>query len=124
MAYEGKGMLAEARREFEQIVSMRPGNQNFMASLARVHALDGREAESRAILRDLEAKAVKGDGSPFFVAVVHTALGDKDAAFRWLERAYRERSGSIRYLKMERRLDQLRTDPRYADLMRRVGLPP
>ncbi len=123
MAYEQKGMYADARREFERAIALRPGNPNYLASLASVHALDGREAESRAILRDLEAQAAKRAASPFFVALVHTALGDKDAAFRWLERAYQERSGSIRYLKMERRLDRLRSDPRYADLMRRVGLP-
>ncbi len=124
MAYEQKGQYADAKREIEQALALSPGNQNYLAALARVHALDGRLPEARAILRNLEAKAVKGDGSPFFVAIVHTALGDKDAAFRWLERAYDERSGSIRYLKMERRLDGLRSDPRYIDLMRRVGLPP
>ena len=123
MAYEQKGMYVEARTEFDRAIALRPANPNFLASLARVHALDGRQAESRVILRDLEARAAKGAASPFFVALVHTALGDKDAAFRWLERAYVERSGSIRYLKMERRLDSLRSDPRYAALMRRVGLP-
>jgi len=49
-------------------------------------------------------------------------LGDKDEAFAWLEKACQERSGSVRYLKVEPRLEPLRSDPCYGDLMRRVGL--
>jgi hypothetical protein len=53
---------------------------------------------------------------------VYTGLGEKDSAFKWLEQAYRDRSGSVRYLKIEPRLDPLRSDPRFLDLLRRVGI--
>jgi hypothetical protein len=52
----------------------------------------------------------------------HIGLGDVDGAFRWLERAYTERSNIMRGLKVNPSLDPLRGDPRFADLLRRVGL--
>ena len=60
--------------------------------------------------------------SPFFIALVYTAMGDKDDAFLWLDKAVTERSGSVRYLKIEPRLDPLRSDPRFDALLQRVGL--
>jgi hypothetical protein len=54
--------------------------------------------------------------------LVYAGLGEKDKAFEWLERAYRDHSGSVRYLKVEPRLDPLRSDPRFLELMRRIGL--
>ena len=61
---------------------------------------------------------------PFYIAVVYACLGDKHKAFEWLEHAFRERDNKLAALKFEPRLDGLRTDPRFADLMRRVGLSP
>lgn len=60
--------------------------------------------------------------SPFFFALVHAGLGERAAAMDWLEKAYQERSGSIRYLKVEPRLNPLREDPRFHALMVKVGL--
>jgi hypothetical protein len=61
--------------------------------------------------------------SPYEIAVVYVGLGDKEQAFVWLERAYREHSSWLSYLNVEFRLDPLHSDPRFADLVRRVGLP-
>ena len=83
-------------------------------------SLAGRTAESRRILKELLGS--QQPVSPFFIALVYTALGDKDEAFRWLEKAVAERSGSVRYLKIEPRLDPLRSDPRFEALLRQVGL--
>ncbi len=58
----------------------------------------------------------------FFIVLVYAGLGEKDRAFEWLERAYGDRSGSVRYLKIEPRLDPLRSDARCQELIRRVGL--
>ncbi|MGH9370214.1 MAG: TPR end-of-group domain-containing protein [Vicinamibacterales bacterium] len=60
--------------------------------------------------------------SAFFFALLHAGLDEKPQALSWLEKAYKERSGSIRYLKVEPRLDRLRGEPRFQELMRRVGL--
>ncbi len=58
------------------------------------------------------------------MAEIFAQLGEKDQAFAWLERAYEERSFMMLYLKVAPNLDPLRSDPRFADLLRRVGLTP
>ena len=60
--------------------------------------------------------------SPFFIALVYAGLNDKEKALEWLENAYKEKSGSVRYLKMEPRLQSLRNEPRYTALMKKIGL--
>lgn len=59
---------------------------------------------------------------PFWVAPVYAALGDKDEAFVWLEKAYQEHSAGMVFIKVEPTLDRLRDDPHFMDLLRRVGL--
>ena len=54
--------------------------------------------------------------------ILHAGLGDRSAAFKWLEKAYQERSPGMTWLKVEPMLDNIRSDPRYADLLHRVGL--
>jgi len=62
--------------------------------------------------------------SSFDLALIHGALGQKDEAFALLEKAYAEREEAVPYLKVERRFKPLRADPRFARLVRRLGLPP
>ena len=76
------------------------------------------------MLADLTAASQKGLVSAFFFALVHAGLDEKSDALSWLEKSYEERSGSIRYLKVEPRLNRLRAEPRFQELMRRVGLAP
>jgi len=62
--------------------------------------------------------------SPYSIAVIYLGLGDKEQAFAWLNRAYQERDNWLNYLKVEPRLDPLRSDTRFANLLRRVRLSP
>jgi tetratricopeptide (TPR) repeat protein len=120
MAYEQKGMLSDATGAYQHALKLRPGNPNYLASLARSDALAGRTADARRVLKGMLSS--REPVSPFFIALVYTALGEKDAAFRWLDSSVTERSGSVRYLKIEPRLDPLRSDPRFDALLQRVGL--
>ena len=61
--------------------------------------------------------------SPYDRATVYAGLGEKDQAIAWLEKAYQERSDGLVFLKVEPKFDGLRSDPRFADLLRRVGFP-
>ena len=60
--------------------------------------------------------------SPYFMALIHAGLGEKSAAFKWLDKAYEERNEWLVWLKVDPKLDGLRDDARFADLLHRVGL--
>jgi serine/threonine protein kinase/Tfp pilus assembly protein PilF len=123
-AYEQKRLYPDAEREFQSVADMFAGTSRVQGALARVHALAGRRAEA---LRELEDLAEDRPGryvAPHDLAWGYAALGDKDRAMQWLEKAYAERSSALVYLKIEPLFDPLRGDKRFADLVRRVGLPP
>jgi hypothetical protein len=90
---------------------------------AQAYAALGRRAEAEGIARALEAESrrryVYADG----IAAVHAALGNRDAAFRWLDRGVDERSSGVLYVRVRRWWEPLRADPRFAALVRRAGLP-
>jgi tetratricopeptide (TPR) repeat protein len=123
MAHEQKREFEQSIRDFQEALKRSPDNPNYLAALGHAYAISGRHAEARRIAEDLQRPR---EGEPelpaFFIALVYAGLGEKDSAFKWLEQAYRDRSGSVRYLKIEPRLDPLRSDPRFLDLLRRVGI--
>lgn len=92
-----------------------------LSPLAYLYAIAGRTAEAHDVLRRMHEWTPTGLGLDR--ALVYTALGDKDLAFHWLDAAYEERSYQLIYLMVDPRLDPLRGDPRYADLVRRIGFP-
>jgi len=124
MAYEQKGQLPEAIGDYEEAVRRTHRSPNNVASLGHAYALAGRKAEARQIADELAPRAASGSISPFYLVLVYVGLGEKATALDWLEKAYQAHSGSVRYLKVDRRLEPLRSEPRYQDLMRRVGLAP
>ena len=82
----------------------------------------GKQAQAKKILRELEGKTVYI--SPYALATIYAGLGDKETAFKFLERAYRERSLDVTWhIKADPRIDNLRTDPRFRSLLHRIGLP-
>src|SRR5262249_39787765 len=93
------------------------------ATLALAYARAGQRDAAEATLQQLLSTR-EGYVIPYFVATVHAALGNKEQAFAWLEKNYAERSGYLVWLKTDPRMDSLRADPRFADLLRRVGLAP
>ena len=93
------------------------------AGLGYVYASSGRRREALQVINDMKTKAKQRHVSSYAIATVYAGLGDRDKAFEWLERAYDERSPGLTWLKVEPMLDSIRSDPRYADLLRRMGLP-
>ena len=94
-----------------------------LAELARAYALAGRAAEARQALAGLLAGAKRQYVSKGPIAAVYAAMGDKDQALAQLEQAYRDRSGSLAFLKVDPEMDSLRSEPRFQDLMRRMNFP-
>jgi hypothetical protein len=74
-------------------------------------------------LDELKALSNRRYVSPYSIALIYAGLGEKDQAFAWLEKAYEDRSSLMVYLKVEPMLDSLRSDTRFAELVRRIGLP-
>jgi hypothetical protein len=85
------------------------------------YAKAGWQGYLRFLVRTLESR--ENPARPEAVAVLYGQLGENDKAFEWLERAYVERSDGLSLLKVDPWFDPLRSDPRFADLMRRVGFP-
>jgi TolB-like protein/DNA-binding winged helix-turn-helix (wHTH) protein/Flp pilus assembly protein TadD len=118
--YVAKGMYAEAINEFRTANSLYGEVTNGLVDLGYVYAISGRREEALAILNKL--KASEEYVSPAGLAMLHAALGDKEAAFQWLERAYDAHDSQLQNLKVDPRCDSLRSDPRFADLLRRMRL--
>ena len=93
------------------------------AELAQALASAGRETEARRILAELAEISKTRYVSPYFVATAHLALGERDHAFEHLERAFEGRSPGLTLVRLDPTVDAVRSDPRYADLVRRVGFP-
>lgn len=94
-----------------------------LAYLGHVYGRLGRSDEARRIHQELEDLRERGQASPSALAIIHAGLGDIDAAFDWLENAYRLRDGSLFWINGSPGLDTLHADPRFADLVHRMGLP-
>jgi TolB-like protein/DNA-binding winged helix-turn-helix (wHTH) protein/cytochrome c-type biogenesis protein CcmH/NrfG len=120
MAYLQKHMYAEAIAEFERVDAIRgePG-----VGLGEAYALAGRAKEAEHVLRELEAPSSSGTLDWVFIAGVYAALGDKDQAFAWLEKAYDNRDFFMTYLGVDPWLDPLRSDPRFGRLMASARIP-
>ena len=88
---------------------------------AQLYAASGRRAEALKMVANLESKAIKKEFPPFLLAEVYAGLNDPDKAFYWLERAFQERSNWLVFTKVARRLKPLRSDPRFGDLLKRIG---
>jgi len=123
IGYEGTGKPLEAISEYQRAVELSDGNLDATAALAHAFAVIGRRTEAKKILRDLERKSQSGYVSPYLIATVYAGLGDKNNAFRFLEKAYTEKSLDISwFLKADLRIDNLRSDARFETLLRRAGL--
>jgi tetratricopeptide (TPR) repeat protein len=122
-AYEQKGMYEEAIAAIEKAVQLSEGNLVMQAALAHTWALAGQSSRARKVLDQLTQVSSREYFSPYFIAEIHLALGEKDAALRWLERAYEARDYFFRWIAIDPRLDALRSDPRFQTLVRRVNFP-
>jgi hypothetical protein len=91
--------------------------------LGFAYAVSGRRDEARRVLANLQQLQQQGTVPAASLAILHGALGESSEAFVWLEKAYQERDPQLTYLKAGRRFEPLREDPRFAQLVRRVGLP-
>ena len=120
--YEQKGMYDEAIANFRDAVGQSGGIPVYIAQLAHAQAASGNRTEALRLLEELKRPRQKYV-PPEEIAAVYVALGQKESAFEWLEQAYQIRSASLINLKVDPRFDSLRSDQRFSNLVRRIGLP-
>jgi TolB-like protein/lipoprotein NlpI len=123
-AYEQKGMYDEALAAFKTALSL-PGTdvQHAMAGLGHLYAITGRKKEAHQQIDRLKELSQKQYVRSNYIALVYTGLVEKDEAFVWLEKGFEEHGYQMSNLKIEPRFDVLHSDPRFKDLLRRLGLP-
>jgi serine/threonine-protein kinase len=113
----------EAIAQFERADALMYGGQGTRAYLGRGYALGGRQPEAEAVLAQLEKEASSSptSGSPWGVALIAVSLGRNDEAMKWLERAYQVRDFALAYLKVDPAFKPLSSDPRFAQLLAKMG---
>lgn len=123
VGYERTGKLQEAISEYQKAMEISDGSQGLAVALAHAYSAAGRKAAAEKILRDLEHKSKQTSVSPYTMATIYAGLGEKDKAFDFLEKAYAEKSLDFPLpLQSDLLLDSLHSDPRFQNLLRRIGL--
>jgi serine/threonine protein kinase/Tol biopolymer transport system component/Tfp pilus assembly protein PilF len=123
LAYEKKGMFAEAIAAIQRAVELSPDNIEMLAALGRVLAVADRREEARRIVVQLEAAMEHRHSWHFDIALIYAGLGEDDQALACLEKGYAWHDGMMIHVNVEPGFDSLRSDPRFQDLVRRMGLP-
>jgi DNA-binding winged helix-turn-helix (wHTH) protein/tetratricopeptide (TPR) repeat protein len=119
---EAQGRYEEAASEYRCTQSKLGRSPEVTSSLGRIQALLGKKDEAQAAIDELLRMSADGYVQPIFIAVIYSALGDKDRAYDWLERAYDAHDGDLCMLGVDPRLDNMREDPRFMSLLQRIGL--
>jgi len=124
LAYENEGKYAEAENALRKAKDLLKENEAVVADMGHLYAVSGRKDQALKVIEDLKELSKRKYVSSYHIALIYLVLNETDQAFAWFERAYQERSDLLIYLKVDPRVDKLRSDSRFMDLMKRVGLPP
>jgi tetratricopeptide (TPR) repeat protein len=124
LAYEQTGRCRDAIRELEKTVARAGRIPVYLAALGHAYAAAGDRNGALRVLDELRGRTGSSYISPVDIATVYVGLRDKDSAFEWLERAYEGRAYGLVFMNVDPRFDALRKDPRFADLLRRIGQQP
>ena len=120
--YERKGEPDMAIAECQKAFSSFGRDPAILAVLGYTYAVSGRRRDAQKILAEIEAIWARRYFSPIDVALIHAGLGDKNAAFAWLTKAYEARDPQLIWIRLDPELESLHTDPRFMDLLRRMNL--
>jgi tetratricopeptide (TPR) repeat protein len=124
IAYEMKGMYPQAIEQYPKFPAADKSSPRELAALESAFAKRGAQGYWQKRIQMDNERSQKGFVSPGEFAFAYAMLGEKDKAFQWLEKAFEQRDDSLQYLKVEPEFDNLRSDPRFQDLLRRMNFPP
>ncbi|MEK6288400.1 MAG: tetratricopeptide repeat protein [Acidobacteriota bacterium] len=120
--YEQQGRYDEAIAAYQRAINVSGRTSTMLGLLGHAYASSNRRGEALKILDELKEMSRHAYVPPYDLAVLYTGLGEKDRAIEQLKKAYEERTGMIINLKVEPLFDPLRSDPRFVDLLRSMGL--
>jgi len=123
LAYEQKKMYPEALREMNRAKDLLPNNLAVLCDIGHLYAVSGDRPNAEKVIAALKQESAQRYVNRYELALIYLGLGNNDEAFRALERAHRERSDMLIYLKVDPRFDSLHSDARFAGLLRGVGVP-
>ena len=123
-AYEQKGMYSEAVAEFKKAIPSTAGSEWSLAKagLGHVYAVTGKKSEARTLLDELKQHSAHEYVPATSLALIYAGLGEKDQAFAWLDKAVEQRAFQLQWIALDPRWDSLRSDPRFGELMGRIGV--
>ena len=122
-AYEAKGSYDQAVAAYAKSAELSGFRADELAEMKEAYAKGGWQAYLQTTLKQVLARSKQGYSSPFVVASLYARLGQKDEAFAYLEKGFQQRDFRIMLVKVSFEFDSLRSDSRYADLLKRIGLP-
>ena len=123
-AYIQKGMYQEAVAEAQRATELSPLQTTSVAMTGHALARSGKTDEARALLNELLKLSEQRFVPPYHIALLYHGLGDDGKAFEWLEKGYEQRDPKMTFLKVEPKWNDLRGDPRFQELLRKMGFPP
>jgi tetratricopeptide (TPR) repeat protein len=123
LSYLKQGRSAEAIGTAEKAVDLTNRSGITLGDLGFVYAATGRRADAIARLKELEEKYTRKEAIGQYIASVYVGLDDKDKAFEWLEKDFQARNGKLAEIRWQIQFEPLRDDPRFKDLIKRIGLP-
>ncbi len=119
--YQRKKMYPEAIAQFRIASDVSEGAPEPKARLGYTYGVSGEPARARLLLKELREMSTREYVSPRQIALIYAGLGQRNEMFEWLEKAYERRDIGLTFLKVDQSWNQYRADPRFADLMRRIG---
>jgi TolB-like protein/DNA-binding winged helix-turn-helix (wHTH) protein/tetratricopeptide (TPR) repeat protein len=120
--YARKRMYRESISEFHKAFDLSGGESQYLGDLGYAYALSGNKIEAMKSLKQLEQASKHTYVSPYQIALVYVGLGEKEVAFDWLQKGLADRSYWLLFLRIDERMETIRSDPRFQDLLRRINL--
>jgi tetratricopeptide (TPR) repeat protein len=123
LAYEQQGNFPGALEELQEASRLESEATFPLGGLGYLYARSGRRNEAEQVLKELTQRSERGYVNAYYLATVYAGLGRKEQALTFLEKAYADRCWMMVFMKHDPELDSLRSEPRFAELVRKVGLP-
>jgi len=122
LAYQAKGMFDEALIEHEKWAALTGNKVEAAVNLAQLYAVSGKFEEARRLIEGVERDRLLTDQMYRGLALVHLALGETDLAFKYLEESCERHEEALLSLKVDPKVDELRSDPRFTELLKKIGI--